>query len=85
MSIKDNKRSYQDKTVKAPEGEVLHSDVNAARNIRTRIDDPDISRFMLYGDVQKLLLRRSSGGALPLKRPEFGAVPARQPGADIIL
>lgn len=68
-----------------PEGEVLHSDVNAARNIRNRIDDPDITRFMPYKDVLKVLLQYSSGGALPLKRPEFGAIQARQPGADTIL
>lgn len=51
-----------------PDGEVLHSDVNAARNIRDRIDDPDITRFMPFTDVRKVLLRRSSGGVLPVKR-----------------
>ena len=54
-----------------PTGEVLHSDVNAARNVRDRIND--ITRFMPYKDVRKILLRRSSGGVLPLKRLEFGA------------
>lgn len=69
-----------------PDGEVLHSDVNAARNIRDRIDDPDITRFMPFDEVRKVLLRRSSGGALPLKRPELGEAEAlRQPGADTIL
>lgn len=68
-----------------PEDGVLHSGVNAARNIRDRIKDPDITRFMPFGEVRKVLLRRSSGGALPLKRPELGAYQARQPGADTIL
>ena len=37
-----------------------------------------------YKDVRKILLQRSSGGVLPLKRLEFGAT-ARQPSADSIL
>lgn len=68
-----------------PDGEVLHSDVNAARNIRDRIDDPDITRFMPFTDVRKVLLRRSSGGVLPVKRLELGVNAARQPSADTIL
>ena len=68
-----------------PEGEVLHSDMNAARNVRDRNDDLDITRFMPWDEVRKVLLRRSSGGVLPLKRPELGAGQAHQPGADTIL
>lgn len=68
-----------------PDGEVLHSDVNAARNICDRIDDPEITRFMPFDQVRKVLLRRSSGGALPLMRPEFGVDKSRKPGADTIL
>jgi transposase len=66
-------------------GKVMHADVNSARTVRDRIDDPEITRFMSYRDVKAILLRRSSGGALPVKRPELGAGSARQPGADTIL
>ena len=65
-------------------GKVVHADVSSARNVRDRIDDPEITRFMPYPDVKRILLRRSSGGALPVMRPELGAS-ARQPGADTIL
>ena len=64
--------------------EVLHSEVNAARNVCDRNNDSDITRYMPYKDVRKILLQRSSGGVLPLKRLEFGPIPVRQPSADII-
>ena len=51
-------------------GKVVHADVNAARNVRDRIDDPEITRFIPYREVKAILLRRSSGGALPVKRPD---------------
>ena len=63
-------------------GKVVHADVNSARNVRDRIDDSEITRFMSHRDVKAILLRRSSGGALPVMRPELQV---RQPGADIIL
>jgi transposase len=63
-------------------GKVVHADVNSARNVRDRIDDSEITRFMSHRDVKAILLRRSSGGALPVMRSELQV---RQPGADIIL
>jgi transposase len=54
-------------------GRVVQADVNSARNIRDRIDDPEIRRFTPYREVKAILLRRSSGGVLPVNRPELGA------------
>ena len=68
-----------------PNGEVLHADVNAARNIRDRINDSNITRFMPFAEVRKILLRRSSGGELPLNRLELDIDKICQPSADIIL
>jgi len=39
-------------------GEVSQSDVNAARNIKQRLNDQDISRYMPYKKVKKILLDR---------------------------
>jgi IS605 OrfB family transposase len=39
-------------------GEVSHSDINAARNIKQRFNDPDISRYMPYKKVKQILLDR---------------------------
>jgi hypothetical protein len=69
----------------AVDGKVVHADVNAARNIRDRINDPEIGRYMPFDQVKQVLLRRSSGGVLSLNRPELGADTVRQPGADKIL
>ena len=41
------------------DGEVLQADCNAARNIETRLDDPEIKRFMKSIDVRKILIRRT--------------------------
>ena len=54
-----------------PAGEVLHSDVNAARNVLSRIDDLEIKRYMPFSEVRAILLRRYSGGELPVKRLEL--------------
>ena len=62
---------YGDRFI-TPEGEVLHSDVNAARNVLSRFDDLEIERFTPFREVQAILLRRCSGGELPVKRLELG-------------
>ncbi len=41
------------------DGEVLQADCNAARNIETRLDDPNITRFMKSVDVRKVLIKRT--------------------------
>ena len=41
------------------DGEVLSADGNAARNIETRLDDPNITRFMKSTDVRKVLIKRT--------------------------
>ena len=41
------------------DGELLQADCNAARNIETRLDDPDIKRFMKSADVRKVLIERT--------------------------
>ncbi len=41
------------------DGEVLQADCNAARNIETRLDDPNITRFMSKIDVRKVLIKRT--------------------------
>lgn len=41
------------------DGEVLQADCNAARNIETRFDDPQIKRFHKSLDVRKVLIRRT--------------------------
>lgn len=56
-----------------PAGEALHSDVNAARNVLNRIEAPEIRRYTPFNEVRAMLLRRCSGGALPVKRRELGS------------
>nr|MDJ0731849.1 transposase [Crocosphaera sp.] len=48
------------------DGEVLSADGNAARNIETRLDDPNITRFMKSIDVRKVLIKRT--GSFLLQR-----------------
>lgn len=40
-------------------GEVLQSDYNAANNILARGTDPEITRYMKYRDVRRVLLHRT--------------------------
>ena len=42
------------------DGEVLQRDENAARNIKARFSDPEITRYMTRVEVKKILLSRSS-------------------------
>ena len=39
-------------------GDVLQADTNAALNILARYDDQEISRYMPYQQVRKILLKR---------------------------
>lgn len=41
------------------DGEVLQADGNAARNIETRLDDAQISRYMKSVEVRKVLIKRT--------------------------
>ena len=61
-------------------GDVLQADHNAALNVLARLDDPDIGRFTLHGEVRRILLSRSPA-QLSVNRLELG-VNARQPSAD---
>ena len=47
-------------------GDVLQSDVNAARNILARLHDSEISRWMPYQQVKSILLKRTSANRLKL-------------------
>jgi hypothetical protein len=42
-------------------GDVIQADFNAARNVKHRLHDPDIIRFMPHHEVRRILLSRSSG------------------------
>src|SRR6476661_7163426 len=42
-------------------GDVLQADFNAARNVRARMGDPEITRYMPHLQVRQILLSRSSG------------------------
>ncbi|WP_295409110.1 transposase [uncultured Thiocystis sp.] len=61
-------------------GDVLQADRNAALNVLARLADPEITRFMPYRDVKRVLLARSPA-PLSVKRLELGD-PSRQPSAD---
>lgn len=41
-------------------GDVLQADVNAARNVKARMHDSEITRYMPYQQVEAILLSRSS-------------------------
>jgi IS605 OrfB family transposase len=47
-------------------GEVLHADVNAARNVLARLYDSEISRWLPYKQVKTILLQRNSANRLKL-------------------
>lgn len=42
-------------------GDVIQADHNAARNVLDRMHDPEITRYMPYQEVRRILLARSSG------------------------
>ena len=52
-----------------PTGEVLHSDVNAARNVRDRIHDSEITRYMPFDKVRKIFCDVPPGAYCPSVGP----------------
>lgn len=62
-------------------GDVMQADFNAARNIKDRANDPDITRYMRYQEVKAILMRRSQRPELPGQGVKLGS-PERQLTAD---
>ena len=62
-------------------GDVLQADFNAARNVRSRIHDREIARFMPHKQVKQILLPRSSG-ATERHEASVGRRKSRQRSAD---
>lgn len=62
-------------------GDVLQADFNAARNVKARLHDPDIVRFMPHTDVRRILLSRSSGATERQEAP-VGRRKPRKRSAD---
>ena len=62
-------------------GDVLQADFNAARNVKARLHDPDIVRFMPHIEVRRILLARSSG-ATERQEASVGRRKPRQRSAD---
>lgn len=62
-------------------GDVLQADFNAARNVRNRIHDREITRYMPHQQVKAILLARSSG-ATERQGASVGRRKPRQRSAD---
>jgi hypothetical protein len=62
-------------------GDVLQADANAARNVRNRIHDQEITRYMPHLQVKQILLARSSG-ATERHEASVGRRKPRQRSAD---
>jgi hypothetical protein len=62
-------------------GDVLQADFNAARNVRARMDDQEITRYMPHLQVRQILLARSSG-ATERQEASVGRRKSRQRSAD---
>lgn len=62
-------------------GDVIQADTNAARNVRARIHDRDITRYMPHLKVRQILLARSSG-ATERQEASVGRRKSRQRSAD---
>ncbi|WP_028220968.1 transposase [Paraburkholderia oxyphila] len=62
-------------------GDVLQADTNAARNVRARIHDGEITRYMPHLQVKQILLARSSG-ATERQEASVGRRRSRQRSAD---
>ncbi|MFL6717383.1 MAG: transposase [Burkholderiaceae bacterium] len=62
-------------------GDVLQADFNAARNVRSRMDDQEITRYMPHLQVRQILLSRSSG-ATERQEASVGRRKPRQRSAD---
>lgn len=73
-------RRKDDKFYRA-NGDVLQADFNAARNVRARMDDQEITRYMPHLQVRQILLSRSSG-ATERQGASVGRCRPRQRSAD---
>jgi hypothetical protein len=73
-------RRKDDKFYRA-NGDVLQADFNAARNVRARMDDQEITRYMPHLQVRQILLSRSSG-ATERQEASVGRRKPRQRSAD---
>ena len=62
-------------------GDVIQADFNAARNVKARIHDPEIDRYMKHTQVKQILLSRSSG-ATERQEASVGRRKPRQRSAD---
>jgi hypothetical protein len=62
-------------------GDVIQADYNAARNVKHRLHDPEITRFMPHLEVKRILLSRSSGATERQEAP-VGRRTSRQRSAD---
>ncbi|MDN0085628.1 hypothetical protein QU487_23715 [Crenobacter sp. SG2305] len=62
-------------------GDVIQADFNAARNVKHRLHDPDIARFMPHREVLRILQSRSSG-ATERQEASVGRRKPRQRSAD---
>jgi IS605 OrfB family transposase len=62
-------------------GDVLQADFNAARNVRARMDDQEITRYMPHHQVKQIVLSRSSG-ATERQEASVGRRKSRQRSAD---
>ena len=62
-------------------GDVLQADFNAARNVRARMGDQVITRYMPHLQVKQILLSRSSG-ATERQEASVGRRKSRQRSAD---
>lgn len=62
-------------------GDVLQADFNAARNVRNRIHDREITRYMPHLQVKQILLARSSG-ATERQEASVGRRKPRQRSAE---
>ena len=62
-------------------GDVIQADYNAARNVKSRLHDTEITRYMPYLEVRRILLKRSSGATERQEAPVGWWIP-RQRSAD---
>lgn len=62
-------------------GDVIQADYNAARNVKHRLHDRDITRFMPHLEVRRILLSRFSGATERQEAP-VGRRKPRQRSAD---
>ncbi|WP_205700364.1 hypothetical protein [Crenobacter intestini] len=62
-------------------GDVIQADFNAARNVKLKLHDPEITRFMPHREVLRILQSRSSGATERQEAP-VGRRKLRQRSSD---